>query len=100
MDTDFALKVMSCTNKIRFLKEYIIGFRVTPTSKTVAYWNDIRKKENEILRKRYLKYGWLKLFGIPLFLLYIFLFVLQGDLDYIVKRVFVEKRKKYYDYVK
>ena len=100
MDTDFVLKAMSLSKKIKFLREYIIGFRVTPSSKTVAYWNDIRKKENEALKRKYLKTNFLKIFGALLFLLNGFLFIFQGDLDYIVKRFLKEKRKKYYEYLK
>ena len=100
MDTDFWLKIISVTKKIYFLREYIIGFRVTATSKTVSYWNDIRAKETEALFKKYGKPAFPKILGIIPYLIYLFLFVLQGDLDYIVKRVFKERRKKYFEYIK
>lgn len=99
MDTDFWLKITRVTNKIMFLREYIIGFRVTPTSKTVAYWNDIRAKETEELMKRHGRPPFAKLIGLFPYVLYLLLFIFQGDLDYIVKRVFKERRKKYFEYV-
>lgn len=99
MDTDFWLKVTKLTNKIKFLREYIIGFRVTPTSKTVSYWNDIRERETKELMKRHGKPPFSKLIGLFPYAVYLFLFILQGDLDYIVKRILKEKRKKYFEYV-
>lgn len=100
MDTDFMFKLMETTKKIKFIREYVIGFRVFAGSKTVSHWNDRRKKENQQLFSKYNKSRFIKIYKIPLLIIYIFLFIFQGDADYIIRRVFKERRKKYFEYVK
>lgn len=98
LDTDLMFKFMESTKRIRFLREYVIAFRVTPDAKTVSMWDTRRQAETDRLFSKYGRYKLTKCYKLPLTLLYLFMFILQGDLSYILFRVFKEKRKKYHEY--
>jgi glycosyltransferase involved in cell wall biosynthesis len=100
MDTDLFLRMVNSKTRFYFLREYFIGFRLHSTSKTVMSGQDIGPKENKYLFLKYYPYS----FRLPLALrytmklLWMLLFILQGDVDYLFKRLFIEKRKNYQQY--
>jgi glycosyltransferase involved in cell wall biosynthesis len=99
MDTDIEFKFLREAGNIMFLREYIIAFRVAPLSKTVSMGNSRGEKEREYLYAKYMPNPALKYLKFPLFIIYILMFIFQGDFDYILFRVLKEKRKKYHEYV-
>jgi glycosyltransferase involved in cell wall biosynthesis len=100
MDTDIFLQMVNLGAKFYFLREYFIGFRLHEESKTTTSGKDIGLGESQYLFSKYYPYK----FKIPfigryfLRLLWAILFILEGDIDYLVKRIFIERRKDYQEY--
>ena len=99
MDTDLFLQFVSLNVKFSFLKEYIIGFRLHRKSKTVESGRKIGPIETKCLFEKYNPYNKIIDYFSPVFkILWALFFVYQGDIDYLIKRIFVEKQNNYDDY--
>jgi len=100
MDTDMFLQMVNLGAKFYFFREYFIGFRLQEESKTNTSGKSIGLEESRYLFSKYYPYK----FKIPfiaryfLRLLWATLFIFGGDIDYLIKRVFIERRKDYQEY--
>jgi glycosyltransferase involved in cell wall biosynthesis len=101
MDTDMFLQMVNLGAKFHFLREYFIGFRLHKESKTITSGKNIGPEESQYLFSKYYPYK----FKIPfigkylLKMLWAILFILEGDMDYLIKRIFIERRKDYQEYI-
>ncbi len=100
LDTDMFFQMLNFSEKFYFLREYIIGFRLHKQSKTVSSGQDIGVKETSYLLSKYSPYkpSYLRLFKYFFRLMWMGLFIIQGDIDYLFKRIFIERLKNYQHY--
>lgn len=101
MDTEYFLRMVINNIKFKFLREYIIGFRLHKSSKTMISGLSLGPKETHLIFSKYQPYqklnNVLRTFRPFLKLLWYILFVLQGDLGYGYRRLFKERLKDYQD---
>jgi len=95
MDNDLFIKFALNNAKFKFMREYLVAFRVHSSSKTSTI-RDVAKEEFTVLIKKYnLKHSFLrgKIVWNFIRLIKILLYIFQGDSGYLYFRFFKDKMK-------
>ena len=95
MDNDLFIKFALNSAKFKFIREYLVAFRVHSSSKTSTI-RDVAKEEFNILLKKYnLKHSFLRGKIVWNFIRFIkiLLYIFQGDTTYLYFKLFRDKMK-------
>jgi glycosyltransferase involved in cell wall biosynthesis len=96
MDVDVVMKLLVNNSNIKAIKDPIIGFRLHEQCKTIHH-SDQGPLEVEMLMKKYSAKRVPIVFRKILKLLWTVFFIAQGDIKYVINRVFLEKMGQYHN---